>query len=106
MTGWYDDPHVAGAPAGTTTGGRLDGSGVHVVQVVLDLVDEVLGQGLDGERRAVAAVPGAAPLVGSDPGEERPGLVGGVGQLVGHEGGVLLGVPALLRRLVLVPGGQ
>ena len=64
------------------------------MQVVLDLVDEVLGQGLDGERGAVAAVPGAAPLVGSDTGEERPGRVGGVGQLVGHERGVLLGVPA------------
>ena len=89
----------AGARRPAGLAGQPAASGVHVVQVVLDLVDEVLGQGLDGEGRAVAAVPRAAPLVGSDTGEERPRRVGGVGQLVVDEGRVLLGVAAPHRRL-------
>src|SRR5580704_4894442 len=102
------------ADAGGRPGrGRLTAAGVplllglgaarHVVEMVDRIVDEVAGEGLDREPRAVAPVAGALPLAAAHAREPR-GEHGRRGrQLIGHRCRVLLSVASGDRRLVLVP---
>ena len=88
----------------TSLGFRSDG--VDVPEVVDRVVDHVLGERGDGERRTVTAPAAALPLVAVD-GTERVGerdacLV----QLDRHDRGVLFVVALRQRGLVLVPVGE
>src|SRR5579859_765819 len=74
-----------------------------VVQVVHRVVDEVPGEGLDGEAGPVAASPGALPLAAGHAGEPDGDGLPGLGQRSGDLGGILLLVALRDRGLVLVP---
>src|SRR5262245_26373867 len=76
-----------------------------VPEVVHGVVDEVPGERLDGEPRAVAAVAGALPLVAPHALERRGEALAGLGQLVADGGRILFAVALGDGGRVLVPVG-
>src|SRR3984885_11362967 len=74
-----------------------------VVQVVHRVVDEVPGEGLDGEAGPVAAPAGLLPLTAGHASEPAGDGLPGLGQRGGDRGGILLGVALCDRGGVLVP---
>src|ERR1700735_2913632 len=81
-------------------------SAADIVQVMDRIVNQVPGEAVDGEPGAVAARPGALPLRAGEPGKTIGDAVGGLGQLAGDDGGILVLVVVRDRGRVLVPVGE
>src|ERR1700721_908927 len=74
-----------------------------VVQVVHRVVDEVPGEGLDGEAGPIAAPAGPLPLTAGHAGEPAGDGLPGLGQRDGDLGGILVCVAVGHGGRVLVP---
>src|SRR5579863_8387822 len=82
---------------------RLGALAGDVVEMVDGVVDEVAGEGLDGEAGPVAAPTGPLPLACGHAGEPAGDGLCGLGQRGGDHGGILLGVAFGYGGRVLVP---
>src|SRR5690606_24538622 len=91
---------AASAPRAQGAGAPLD-----VPHVVDHVVDEVAGEGVDGEGGAVAAPARARPRLRRERVEVGGDDLGRLGDLAGDGGRVLVAVAVLDRRRVLVPVG-
>src|SRR3984885_4829103 len=81
-------------------------SATNVTQGMDRIVNQVPGEAVDGEPGAVAARTGALPLRVGEPGKTIGDAVGGLGQLAGDHGGILVLVVVRDRGRVLVPVGE
>src|SRR3984885_14523058 len=93
-------------PGLATSGHRWPPSPADVVQVMDRIVNQVPGEAVDGEPGAVAARTSTLPLRVGEPGKTIGDAMGGLGQLAGDHGGILVLVVVRDRGRILVPVGE